>query len=444
MHAAIASSSIDDAVPAARRMRGAEIWWINPWKLGLFFVVPIYVLVYAAPLVFGPEIATVRFRFYFDVQFFLLGLAFLLILIAWAALFVQLDIGRGGSASGKEVRINPLFLDALAIAAIVAYAIWFHHFIVDPMALAAVFSGDWTALSETREKNPTIPGVTTATQFAVAYVIFFLYETLVNGRSFPSRRYSFYFWALIGLTVFRVYAWGERLALIEIAAPMAVLITVWGIRSKRRAVHRVIKFAPFIGVALLVLFFGATEFFRSWGFYQSRGTPFWEFVLTRIITYYYTALNNGAGMLAMLDWPTWRFSEVLSWLHHFPLFIGEGFRYLIAAAPRKDFLEPFADPEFNNLSGIFVVFHDIGLPLGFLYAAVWGSALGFWYRQMLRGEGLGSFMYPACYLSLLEILRTLYLGNQRAFPILTAILLGYFFFNLPEGRRLRAERLVSA
>lgn len=86
-----------NALPStARSVQGAEIWWINPWKLGLFFLVPIYLLVCAAPLVFGPEIATVRFRFYFDAQFLLFGLAFLLILIARAALFVQLDIGPGG------------------------------------------------------------------------------------------------------------------------------------------------------------------------------------------------------------------------------------------------------------------------------------------------------------------------------------------------------------
>jgi hypothetical protein len=236
------------------------------------------------------------------------------------------------------------------------------------------------------------------------------------------------------LALFRVYVWGERTALVEIVMPAVALVTVWGIRSKRQSVHRVVKFAPFIGLALLVLFFGATEFFRSWSFYKSLGTPFWEFVLTRLMTYYYTALNNGAGMLAILDWPTWQFENVLGWLHKFPFFIGEGFRYLIAAAPQRDFLESYGDPEFNNVSGIFVVFHDIGLPLGFLYAAAWGAALGFWYRQMVRGEGLGSLMYPACYLSLLEIFRFLYFGNQRAFPIFLAILIGYYFCSSRKRR----------
>jgi hypothetical protein len=443
VHAAIGGSRIDATGQTANRWQGAEIWWINPWKLGLFFLLPIYVVVYAAPWLFGPDIATVRFRSYFDTRFFLLGLAFLLILIAWAVLFVQLDIGRSGIASGKEVKVNPLFLDALAIAAIGAYMVWFHHFILNPGALFEVFSGQWTAIFATRAQNPTIPGVTTATQFAVAYVIFFLHARFINGCKFPSSRYQFYFWTLIGLTVFRVYAWGERLALMEIAAPAAVLITMWGIQSKQHFVRRAVKFAPFIALPLLVLFFGATEFFRSWGFYKSLGTPFWEFVLTRVMTYYYTALNNGAGMLAILDWPTWQFDNVLGWLHHFPFFVGEHFRFLIGAVPQRDFLESFADPEFNNPAAVFVVFQDIGLPLGFLYAAVWGAALGFWYRQMLRGEGLGSFMYPACYVSLLEILRILYLGNQRAFPVLLAILLGYFFFSSRQLRIPRPRRTAS-
>lgn len=432
-----------NAVPGiAPRFQNAEIWWINPWKLGFFFLIPFYILVFAAPHVFGPEIVTVRFRVYFDARLFALGLAFLLILFAWAALAIQLDIGRGGIASGRTVRINRLYLDALALAAIAAYGIWFHKLILNPSALIGAFFPGTSAIVERRLENQTIPGVTTASQFAVAYVIFFLHEKFVDGCRFTSPRYAVYFWVLIGLAVFRVYSWGERLALIEIVMPVLILVTVHRIKWERRPLRFALSLAPFIGIGLLVLYFAATEFLRSWvDYYQYHRTPFWEFVLTRILTYYYTALNNAAGMLVILDWPNWQFEHVLRWLHKFPFFVGENFRFLVGAESQrllldypKEFLESFADPEFNNTSGIFAIFIDLGVPLGMLYAAIWGGTLGFWYGQMMRGEGLGSLMYPACYLSLLEILRVLYIADERAFPIFSAILLGYFFFGSRNER----------
>lgn len=80
-----------------------------------------------------------------------------------------------------------------------------------------------------------------------------------------------------------------------------------------------------------------------------------------------------------------------------------------------------------------MVFYDLGIPLALLYAAAWGAALGVWYRQFVRGEGLGACMYPAVFISLLEIFRILYFGNPRGFPVLLMILVGYFVF----GRRHR-------
>jgi hypothetical protein len=425
---------VNTASLSARRVQHAEIWWINPWKLGVFFLIPLYVFLFAAPHVFGPEIVTVRFRFYFDAPLFALGLVYLLILFAWAALVVQLDIGRGGAASNGQFRVNRLFLDVLALLAIGAYGLWFRDLILNPVSIIQIFSGA-QGHATTRLENETIPGITTATQFGVAYVIFFLHERFINANRFTSRRYDVYFWTLIGLALFRVYTWGERLALIEIVMPVLVLMAVQRRDRERRLLRYALNFAPFIGIVLLGLFFAATEALRSWLHYQYEETSFWEFVLTRMLTYYYTALNNGAGMLAILDWPTWQCEYVLGWLHKFPFLVGEGFRSMMGAKPKPEFLKSFADPEFNNDSGIFTVFYDIGIPLGFLFAAVWGASLGFWYRQMMRGEGLGSLMYPALYLSLLEVLRILYPMNQtRAFPILLAILLGYFLFSSQERR----------
>ena len=76
-------------------------------------------------------------------------------------------------------------------------------------------------------------------------------------------------------------------------------------------------------IPLVILYFGAAEYARSWASdtYQGR-LDFWEFALGRFASYYYTSLNNGASLLANSAWPTWTFEFTLEWLHRAPLGVG--------------------------------------------------------------------------------------------------------------------------
>ena len=78
-------------------------------------------------------------------------------------------------------------------------------------------------------------------------------------------------------------------------------------------------------------------------------------MLSRLTTYYFTALNNGAGMLATQEgrWPTFDFYNIMIWMYNLPFGIGAAAHetLLQRGPPGVEFLVRWADVEFNNLSG---------------------------------------------------------------------------------------------
>ena len=408
----------------------AQVWWLNPWKLTLYFIIPGYAFVVLAPILFGTGIVILKFRIFVDWAYFVLGLSFLIALALWAFLADRLAVGHPPE-SRVPILVRPGYLDFLAVTTICAYLIWFRIFLTDPSALVALFSGGYS----TRTMARTIPGITTATQFGVAYATLYFSSVWANGVSLHPR-FRAYLIVIVALTIFRVYAWAERLALIEFALPIVVIAFSYRVTPQSILGRAMVRYLPLIGILGLILLFAVTEYFRSWiVHYQYERMNFWEFALSRIFTYYYTSLNNGVGRLVMLEWPTWQFENVLNSVHRFPLLVGPIFRLLVDLRASEDFLEHYADPEFNNFSGIFSVFYDVGIPGGLIVAGLMGAALGFWYHGFTRGSGLGTLLYPVTYVSLLEIMRIFYLGEARALPVFVALLIGGTFFRQAKSKR---------
>jgi hypothetical protein len=87
------------------------------------------------------------------------------------------------------------------------------------------------------------------------------------------------------LTVFRVFAWGERLALAEIVVPIFLLYIRYRVSAQGRISRIVLNFLPLIGLLALLGYFGLTEYFRSWStHYQFQHAPFWQFITQRLTT----------------------------------------------------------------------------------------------------------------------------------------------------------------
>ena len=303
---------------------------------------------------------------------------------------------------------------AVGLIALVAYAVWFRDYLTNPGLLWAIIRG----ASPPSRADELVTGVTSLANggpvfFSVyAWRLVFRRDTRLPGWMHALCA------ALVALTAFRVYAWSERLALIEATLPLALALAVRAARARGAWPRTLIRFGPFIALPLLMLYFGLAESVRSWASDTYNGKlDFWDFVIGRIATYYYTSLNNGAGYLATQEWPSWRFEYVLSMLHTAPLSIGRLFSALVGSTgPTFDlFLRRYADIEFNNPSGLYTVVYDLGIPLAIAYFAATGALAGALFRRYAAGSLTGALFFPMFFISYLEVFRYPYLGSGRAF-----------------------------
>jgi hypothetical protein len=412
-----------------------DIWWIHPGKLLLFFMVPVYLfMVFIVPEVW-PELVVLKAGQYIRGSYALLGLAILLTFSTFAIIGARVSIDS--RQAGTPVRVHPKLLVTIGSLIIIAYGIWFY-----PALLRGSLVADRAAMNR-------MPGITSFTQLGVPFVTCYLGASLIEGRGYgPLLRFQF--WLILLLTVMRVQLWMERLALIEVGVPIATLLFTH--RTPRSAISRFFyrtsgALGPYLGIPALLLMFTATEFFRSWTVYsQTQNLPLLQFMTSRLVTYYFTALNNGAGMLAtdIGHWPTFDFQNTADWFYRLPLGIGSEMQNL--ALPRgpiaKEFLTRWGDVEFNNLSGVFPIIYDLGEVIGILYFCAFGFAAGVLYRSFLNGRALGLLFFPPVYVGCLEIMRTAYLNGPRIVLMMVGCVAAYLQLRAARARDTRHEMLA--
>jgi hypothetical protein len=400
-----------------------HVWWLQPGPLLLGFVLPMYLfVVFLVPNVW-PDLVVLRSLVYIRGEF------------AWLGAAALLAMGVGGVAGARvtttaqevpKYRISEAPLLVMALLTIVAYLIWF---------MPALARGQIIA---SRNELNRLPGITSFTQLGVPFVVATIYAVLRGGQV-PSAKLRIAFVAVLVLTLYRVFAWSERLALIEVAVPLAVAVLLYykpRDRASRAVFGLVAAAGPFLAIPLLGMFFALTEAFRSWTTYsQTLDVSLGEFVVSRLTTYYFTALNNGAGRLATGVWPSHDLSVILDWLYKMPV-VGQVIaNEFIRRGAKVEFLEAYADVEFNNMSGIFPIFQDVGVGLGLTYFALFGFLCGFCYRSMMRGEPLGAMFYPPLFVACVEALRITYITGSRVFLILVGATVCALMF---RGVRYRA------
>jgi hypothetical protein len=413
-----------------------SIWWLHPGKLLLFFLVPVYLFVVFVVPTTWPRLIVLKGGMYANGSPALLGLAVLLAVGIFGVLGAHVAIDSRQLRS--PVVLDERLLTAIGGLAIAAYLIWFY-----PAVLKGSMMADREAMGNT-------PGVTSFTQLGVPFVVCYLTGRLVGGQKF-SRVIRWQFASILFLTVVRVQLWSERLAMIEVVAPMAVLVLTHRAPRTRvgRTAYQVVGLlGPFLAIPALLLIFTVTEFFRSWTVYsQTQDLPLIEFMTSRLITYYFTAINNGAGLLVTQEgrWPTFDLYYTLEWAYHLPLGIGHSLQDAMMGkeAAHGDFLLNFADVEFNNMSGIYPIIFDLGEVGGLLYFSVFGFVAGVLYRSMINGRALGLILYPPMFTGCLEVMRIAYLNGPRALLILFGCTFAYLQVRSAQGRLSHAP-LVRA
>jgi hypothetical protein len=397
-------------------MNRKRAWWIHPGKLTLYFVLPLYLfIVYLVPAMW-PRLVVLKGANYLGPSFAGTGVAMITLLGLFGFLGSRIAVDR--PAPGGYV-VEPLRLAGVGTVTILAYAIWFF----------PILTHGSTSLE--RDELNRMPGVTSFTQLGVPFVLCYLHCRLTSGQTFPSF-VRWQFRAVLGLTIARVFIWSERLAFIEVVLPALVLVLTYGKPRLRlsRALHSAIAtWGPGLAAPCLIAAFTFTEYFRSWRFYsQTQSLSLFDFMTSRVVTYYFTALNNGAGMLATRseEWPTYNFLFTANWFYSLPFGIGDYFYRVIIGykdSPAESFLNSYADPEFNNMSGIFPIVYDLGTIGASLYFCALGLAAGMLYRSMIRGGKTGGLLYPSVFLGCLEVLRTPYLNSARIILLFVGALL---------------------
>ncbi|MFN0017511.1 MAG: O-antigen polymerase [Pirellulaceae bacterium] len=267
---------------------------------------------------------------------------------------------------------------------------------------------------------PTIPGVTTSTQFGIAAV---LLGTWLYCRGRTNLRLPIL--SLMATGTVRALIYSERLALIELVAPTVLIaLRFWVLDKPQLAWRRIsLQILPLVAVPSVIVLFGLFEYFRSWQYYKDSFDSLAEFTIWRFFGYYTTAHNNGAMSMTLRGpWPIPY--STLSWFWEFPLIEDGPFGYeqLTGIRPMMDVhldtLERYGNPELNNDGGLFTPARDFGWigcgPFWLVYGFLAGKA----YRGFLGNSLAGCMFYPFVLLALLELPRLQYLSATRTFPSL--------------------------
>ncbi len=414
IHARMAATRLAGPLPWGETQAGARdasrLWWLHPLSC-----IAGVALVYA--LFMGFDFERVVPRAYIPSAMYAWGGVLLLAMAIGAAVIAAgrspaLLRGDGG------LDVPAWAMGLLLVTTVFAYLLWFQPLIANPQLLLDILRGERSNL---RNVAVTMPGVTTMTQFGVAYVI--AHAALRGGQARPIAAWEHLgLAAVLMLAIVRSLAWSERLAVIELMVCYLVTSLAF-VRVRRAGVWRAATVVPMVAPVALYVMFTTTEYFRSWDFYRDQYASIWSFSFERLIAYYATASNNGIGQLAeSRQWPLLNGRYAIEWLYLMPV-VGDELRAVVGDAKTQymQFLEQFARPEFNNPSGLFPIVYDLGYVGSMLYFLGIGALIGRLHMAWRCRETGGVLFYPVAVLFLVELLRFNYFSSSRFFPVALAL-----------------------
>lgn len=314
---------------------------------------------------------------------------------------------------------------AVLLLTSVAYVIWLKNYFVNPSLIVPILRGDPGAVYAARDFAERLPGITSFSNAGPLYLLLFALYSKVTGAR-PKGWDKLAMGLFLFVTLSRVFIYSERIAFIWVAVPFT--LAALGGAAKRR---HVIAVLPVILAVLIVLFFGITEYFRSWiNFYIDRWDSYWGFALSRFIAYYVTALNNGAGVFENYDTVNMPLTTA-EWFWKFPIEIVPGGMlalFDVNTDIQDEFLVFYANPELNN-HALFTVFLDFGIIGGTVAWGILGWFSGRLYHGFTKGTAVGLLLYPIWYVCVLEIPRLFAFGLTRTFVVFVVTLGVIWMFN---------------
>jgi len=301
------------------------------------------------------------------------------------------------SGDTKLLRCFGLLFFCLSIC---GYLLWFGDLAQDPTYVKILFTRGTYATRPLLEEK-MIPGFTTLTQFAIAGV------TCLSITFFKTRQKkdTIFIVILIGMSLLRMFFFGERLAFIELVVPfffVKLRFEPW--ESKKIA---------FLGLTLFIVAW-STELLRSFFVYSKTYEPA-QFLFYRLIMYFSTSLNNFM-LIVHSNFPVDLFPITLKALYKQLGYAPESqtlYHYL---------LETKLNLEYNNKSGWGAIFFEFGYA-GIVVSLGLGMLSKLIYNKYKQGVMDGLLFYPLFLLFFYQSYRILFLNDSRIFYPLGGLLL---------------------
>jgi len=389
-----------------------DLWWLNP-----LVCTAILLAVYATFIEFDfQRVVPIAY-----IPSFLYGWGAALLLTMGAGMALAMAASRDPNArveTGLALDVPGWAMGCLMIGALFAYGYWFAPLVSDPRLIFDILQGERTSV---RGVVTTTPGITTMTQFSMAYAIAYAAMRASRVRALEGWE-TLGLVALFALAGIRAVVWSERLAVIELVVVYVVARLAFT-RVFTLSWWRIATFVPLVAPPLLYMLFTGTEYIRTWDYYRNEYDSVWAFSFERLITYYATASNNGIGLLVENNqWPLYSGRFIAEWLYLMPE-IGDWMRESLGdpMSYYLTFLDRFARPEFNSATGLFQVVFDLGYAGSMLYFLAIGAFVGRLWDLWRHQSPFGVLFYPVAMMFLVELLRFNYFAATRFLPLAMAL-----------------------
>ena len=424
-----------------RRDAGTRIyWWGYPSRVALFVTLPIYLACWS--------LEPSGFEFYGHNHKFLegsvavMGLEAILGFALCSFLLEPLNPRRGPAVRLDTATVENATL-TLAALVLVSYSIFLFPILLRPQLIIEHLMGSSTAMFTLRETLNRIPGVTSLMSLQSLLAVLIVSYRPLTGAPMPTL-YKRLLVVVGCCCLLRAWLWSERLALIEYLMPIVIVTLSRFDLNRLRGRFRPLAFAPIAGAVALFAVFMVGEYFRSWQHYQHEfAGSFTEFIAVRLSGYYATSLNNGSALLTLLG-PIGAPCSTAQWFYKFPLWSIIAPGWLNEPFDPTSFLETYLNPEFNNMSGIFLPLADFGEIWGVAFWMGLGIITGRIFNSFALGRNIGLMLYPVWFTGLTEMLRVFYWGETRFFPVLFGALFLGSYLNRHSRRRQPAALHATA
>jgi hypothetical protein len=374
---------------------GNHPWWMDPANFVIFVTLPVFVI----SAVLGGPLMTEQFESFnfLTTRVICLGALSICLLAVGAkvgSVIASRSVDRG-------TRFHPSrfdqFLVLLLVIALASHLLLLGSVLLDPSLAISVLRGDKGAMFAARGNIERLFGITSLTNVSPVFWAMCSIRYVTRGAFFPSRQTALLTLLLPPLIFIHAFVGSERIVVIENGLAFMLPLFSFAPRFRRMAVY-----APFAGLAAVLIIFTVGEYMRQWAIYQDRYDSFAQFAGLRLLAYLAVASNTGAGMIATMP-PVGHPLITAVWFAKLPL--------VHVSDVKRQYLVEYGNREFNNPSGIFAPVVDFGWTVGILYLFIWGLVLGTLYGFYRRGHPVGLLLFPFCYIGLADLTQIWYWGQ---------------------------------